>query len=125
MLRRFLFAKLRGVRITCANLHYEGSISLDEEYLEKTGILPNEAVTVLNVSNGQRFETYVIKGERGSGAVELNGPAARLGVVGDEIMVLSYAQLSSEEIAGHTPTIVAVTSEGCKVLSEKAHCSDR
>ncbi len=116
MLRRFLNAKLRGVRITRANLHYEGSITLDEEYLDITGILPNEAVVILNVSNGQRFETYVIKGARGSGAVELNGPAARLGVEGDEIMVLSYASLSPEEIPGHHPTIVSVSDEGLKVL---------
>ena len=108
MLRRFLYAKLRDIRITNANLEYEGSITLDKAYLEESGILPHEEVHVLNMENGARFVTYVIEGERGSGAVELNGPAAKLGSVGDRIMVLSYCSLAPEEIAGHTPKIVSI-----------------
>jgi len=108
MHRMFLNGKLRDVRITGVNLEYEGSITIDEDYLERAGILPNEEVHVLNVNTGVRLTTYVIKGERGSGIMELNGPAARLGMVGDRIMVLTYAMLSPEEIAGHKPTIVSV-----------------
>jgi aspartate 1-decarboxylase len=104
----FLNGKIRDIRITGVNLEYEGSITLDEEYLERSGILPNEEVHVLNVDTGSRLITYAIKGERHSGIVELNGPAARLGMKGDRIMVLSYAMLSSEEIPGHTPKIVCI-----------------
>ncbi|KMQ50902.1 Aspartate 1-decarboxylase [Chitinispirillum alkaliphilum] len=108
MYRMFLNSKIRDVRITGVNLHYEGSITIDENYLEKSGILPNEEVHVLNVNTGTRLTTYVIKGERGSGAVELNGPAARLGMVGDNIMIISYAMLSPEEIADHKPVIINI-----------------
>jgi aspartate 1-decarboxylase len=108
MLRMFLNGKIRDIRITGVNLEYEGSITLDEEYMEKAGILPNEEVHVLNVDTGTRLITYTIKGERHSGIVELNGPAARLGMKGDRIMVLSYAMLNPEEIAGHKPKIVCI-----------------
>ncbi|GBU23058.1 aspartate 1-decarboxylase [Fibrobacteres bacterium R8-0-B4] len=108
MYRMFLNGKLRDVRITGVNLEYEGSITIDEEYLERAGILPDEEVHVLNVNTGVRLTTYVIKGERGSGIMELNGPAARLGMVGDRIMVLTYAMLSPEEIAGHKPKIISI-----------------
>jgi aspartate 1-decarboxylase len=108
MYRMFLNSKIRDVRITGVNLEYEGSITIDEDYLERAGILPDEEVHVLNVNTGSRLTTYVIKGERGSGIMELNGPAARLGMVGDRIMVLAYAMLSPEEFAGHKPTIISV-----------------
>ena len=108
MFRMFLNAKIRDIRITKTYLDYEGSITLDEDYLERAGIQPNEEVHVLNADTGTRLITYAIRGKRGSGAVELNGPAARLGMIGDRIMVLSYALLSPEEIAGHTPRIICV-----------------
>lgn len=108
MLRMFLNGKLRDIRITGVNLEYEGSITLDADYLERAGILPNEEVHVLNKETGTRLITYTIKGERGSGIVELNGPAARLGMVGDRIMILSYCMLSEAEIANHTPKIVSI-----------------
>jgi aspartate 1-decarboxylase len=108
MYRRFLNAKIRDIRITGTHLGYEGSITLDQGWLEEAGILPNEEVQVLNVDTGARFTTYVITGKRGSGAVELNGPAARLAQVGDEVMVLTYALLDVDEIEGHEPTVVSV-----------------
>ena len=111
MFRRFLSGKIRDIRLTRTNLEYEGSITLDEDYLDRAGILPNEEVHVLNVDTGTRMITYAIKGERGSGAVELNGPAARLGMVGDRVMVLSYALLTREEIPGHEPKIICVNPE--------------
>lgn len=114
MLRRFLGAKIQGLRITGLNLKYEGSITLDQCYIDAAGILPGEAVDVLSLENDNRFTTYVIQGERGSGVVELNGPAARLGAKGDRIMVLSYVLLTPEEIKSHCPTIVnaADTAKG-------------
>jgi aspartate 1-decarboxylase len=113
MLRMFLNAKIRDIRLTKTNLDYEGSITLDEAYMERVGILHNEEVHVLNADTGARIITYAIRGERGSGAVELNGPAARLGMVGDRIMVLSYAMLTPEEIALHEPKIICVHPEKC------------
>ena len=106
MLRRFLGAKIRDIRLTGVYLEYEGSIRIDEDYLEKAGILPNEEVQVLNMESGRRFTTYTITGPRGSGVVELNGPAAHLGKTGDRVMVLSYVMLAEQEIAGHSPRIV-------------------
>lgn len=112
MLRSFLKAKIRDIRITGTHLEYEGSITLDQEYLEASGIAPNEEVQVLNLENGARFTTYVIQGDRGSGAVDLNGPAALLASEGDRVMVLSYALLFEEEIPHHEPVIVRVNPEG-------------
>lgn len=111
MIRRFLHAKIRDIRITGTFIDYEGSITLDEEYLEEAGILPYEEVHVLNVDSGERFITYAIKGKRGSGAVELNGPAAHLGKRGDRLMVLTYCYLTEEEVAGHKPRIVSRLSK--------------
>lgn len=111
MLRIFLSGKIRDIRLTKTNLEYEGSITLDADYLERSGIYPNEEVHVLNLDTGARVITYAIKGERGSGAVELNGPAARLGMVGDRVMVLSYVMLTPEEIAQHEPKIICVHPE--------------
>jgi aspartate 1-decarboxylase len=108
MIRRFFSAKLRDVKITGTYVDYEGSITLDEDYLEQTGILPYEEVHVLNIESGTRFITYAIKGKRGSGAVELNGPAAHLGTVGDRVMILTYAYLTKEEIPGHQPRVVSI-----------------
>ncbi len=108
MLQRFLKAKIRDIRITKSHLEYEGSIALDEDYLERSGIRPYEEVQVLNMENGARLTTYAIRGERGSKAVELNGPAARLGLPGDRIMVLTYCLLSEDEIGGHEPVVVSV-----------------
>ena len=107
----FLNGKIRDIRLTKTNLDYEGSITLDEDYLERAGILPNEEVHVLNVETGTRLITYAIKGKRGAGAVELNGPASRLGMVGDRVMVLSYALLTREEISGHQPKIICINPE--------------
>jgi len=83
--------------ITEAELFYEGSITIDEDLLKAVDILPGEKVDVLNINNGNRFTTYIIVGEAGSGRICLNGPAARLGLVGDQVIVLSYATMEPEE----------------------------
>lgn len=101
-------SKLHQLKVTEANLHYEGSITIDAELLEKTGILPYEKVQVLNITNGNRLETYTIEGKRGSRVCCLNGAAARLTEVGDRIIVISYAEMSPEEAQKHKPKVVIV-----------------
>jgi aspartate 1-decarboxylase len=105
MLRRFLFSKIRDLQITRTNLEYQGSITLDRAFLEKSGILPGEEVDVVNLENGSRLTTYTIAAKRGSHVAELNGPAARCGCVGDRIMVLAYCSLNPEEIMKHKPKV--------------------
>lgn len=108
MMLEIFKAKIHQARITQADLFYEGSLTVDEDLLEAAGILPYEKVQVVNISNGNRFETYAIKGERGSGVIGLNGAAARLGVPGDMVIVITYAQMSPEEAAGFKPTVILV-----------------
>lgn len=111
MLRSFLKAKIRDIRITGTHLEYEGSITLDEDWLDAAGIAVNEEVQILNLESGARFTTYVIRGDRGSGTVELNGPAALLASMGDRVMVLSYCLLLPEEIQDHEPIVLCVDPE--------------
>lgn len=101
-------AKLHRLRVTEADLYYEGSITIDEELLAVSGILPYEKVQVVNVNNGARLETYTIPGAPGSRTVCLNGPAARLAARGDEVIVIAYAQMTPEEARNHRPRIVLV-----------------
>ncbi len=106
--RWMMRAKIHRARVTGVELEYGGSITLDEELLKASGILPNERVQVLNLNNGARFETYVIKAPAGSGAVILNGPAARLAYPGDEVIVISYALVPEEEAERMRPKVVIV-----------------
>lgn len=99
-------AKLHPLRVTEADLYYEGSITVDAELLERAGILPYEKVQVVNVNNGARLETYTIPGEPGSRVVCMNGPAARLAAEGDSVIVISYVQLTPEEAEDHRPRVV-------------------
>ena len=108
MLRQFLNSKINRATVTDANLNYVGSITIDEEFLELAGILEWEKVEILNINNGERFQTYAIKGKRGSKCFCLNGAAARKAQPGDKIIIVTYAQLTNEEIKNHKPTIVQV-----------------
>ena len=108
MLRTMLRAKISGLTVTDKQLYYKGSITLDIALLEKADILPGEQVEVLNLHNGERFATYTIKGKRGSGCAVLNGPAARLGEVGDKIIVLCYGLVDGSEAAHVKARIVKV-----------------
>ncbi len=99
-------AKLQRLRVTEADLYYEGSITLDETLLEASGILPYEKVQVVNVNNGSRLETYAIPGPSGSGVVKMNGPAARSAAPGDEVIVIAYADMTPEEGRRHRPRLV-------------------
>ena len=101
-------SKLHRVRVTEADLNYEGSVTIDSDLMDAAQILPWEQVNVLNVNNGERFDTYAIRGPRGSGVICLNGPAARLAHVGDLVIILTYAQMEREELLRHTPIVVHV-----------------
>lgn len=108
MQRTLLLAKIHNCTLTAANLHYVGSISIDEVLLNKAGILPYEQVQVVNNSNGERFITYAIPAPPNSGAIELNGAAARLGITGDRLIIMTYGQLTLEELKNYSPTVVIV-----------------
>ncbi len=101
-----LKSKIHRVSITQAELHYVGSITIDEDLMDAANIIENEKVQIVNINNGERLETYVIKGERGTGTVCMNGPAARKVQVGDVIIVISYASMDFEEAKTFKPTII-------------------
>ncbi len=101
-----LKSKIHRVTVTEANLNYIGSITIDEALIEAANIIPNEKVQVVDINNGERIETYVIKGERGSGCVCLNGPAARKVVVGDIVIIMSYASMDFEEAKHFVPSVI-------------------
>lgn len=106
-----LKAKIHRAKVVQAELNYVGSITIDEELLEKAGILEYEMVQVVDIDNGKRFETYTIAGERGSGLICVNGAAARCVQVGDNIIIMSYCQLDEDEAALHKPRVVFVNEE--------------
>ena len=108
MQRVMLKSKIHRAVLTGTNLDYEGSIAVDPILLEAADILPNEQVQVLNINNGSRITTYAIVAERGSGTVMLNGPAARSGIVGDVVVILTYASIDSSELTGYAPKILKV-----------------
>lgn len=111
MMRTMLKSKIHRARVTAANLHYEGSITIDPILLEAADILPYELVHVLNINNGARFETYAIAGERGSGEVCINGAAARLASRGDIVIILSYQALTEDAARDHKPKLVYVDED--------------
>ncbi|MCX7862176.1 MAG: aspartate 1-decarboxylase [Bacteroidales bacterium] len=101
-----LKSKIHKVTITQADLNYVGSITIDEALMEAANLIENEKVHVLNLNNGERIETYVIRGERNSGVICLNGPAARKAAVGDIVIILSYAYMDFEQAKHHKPTLI-------------------
>lgn len=106
MIIEVMKSKIHRVKVTQAELNYVGSITIDEDLMDAANLIANEKVQIVNNNNGARFETYVIKGERGSGTICLNGAAARLVQVGDVIIIISYAWLNSEEAKVHEPKLV-------------------
>ena len=106
MMIEVLKSKIHRITVTEANLHYVGSITIDEDIMEASNLIENEKVQVVNVNNGSRIETYVIKGKRRSGICCLNGPAARKAAVGDIVIVISYATMIFEEAKNFKPWIV-------------------
>lgn len=108
---QLLKSKIHRVKITQAELHYVGSITIDEALMEAANIIENEKVQIVNINNGERLETYVIKGERDSGQICLNGPAARKAQVGDVVIIITYATMDFEEAKKYKPTIIFPDSQ--------------
>lgn len=106
MLIHVMKSKLHRVKITQAELNYVGSVTIDEELMDAANLIENEKVQIVNNNNGERFETYVIKGERGSGTVCLNGAAARRAQVGDIVIIIAYGIMTTEEAKEHKPSLV-------------------
>lgn len=103
---QLLKSKIHRVKITQAELHYVGSITIDEDLMDAASLIENEKVQIVNINNGERLETYVIKGERGSGQVCLNGPAARKAQVGDIIIIIAYCSMEVSEAKAYQPVII-------------------
>ncbi|MFN8416827.1 MAG: aspartate 1-decarboxylase [Cytophagaceae bacterium] len=103
---QLLKSKIHRVKVTQAELHYVGSITIDEALMDAANIIENEKVQVVNLNNGERLETYVIKGERNSGVICMNGPAARKVQVGDVVIIISYCSMEFEEAKKHKPTLI-------------------
>ena len=106
MMIEVLKSKLHCVQVTEANLNYMGSITIDEDLMDAAGLIAGEKVQIVNNNNGERFETYIIKGERGSGCICLNGAAARKCQVGDTAIIIAYALMDFEEAKAYKPTVV-------------------
>ena len=108
MLQYMLKSKIHRATVIEADLNYEGSLSVDRDLMDAVGLFPYERVNIYNINNGERFDTYVIEGRAGSGMIGLNGAAARKGMTGDLIIIVSYALYAPEELAGYKPRIVVL-----------------
>jgi aspartate 1-decarboxylase len=111
-----LKSKIHKVTVTEANLNYVGSVSIDEDLMEASNIIENEKVQVLDINNGERLETYVIRGKRGSGEICLNGPAARKVMVGDVVIIMSYASVDFQEAKAFRPVIIFPDTKTNKII---------
>ncbi|GAB2944583.1 aspartate 1-decarboxylase [Hafnia psychrotolerans] len=118
MIRTMLQGKLHRVHVTQADLHYEGSCAIDQDFLDASGILEYEAIDIYNINNGQRFSTYAIAAERGSRIISVNGAAARCACVGDLLIICSYVQMSDVEARKHQPKVAYF--EGDNILKRTA-----
>lgn len=115
MLRTLLKSKIHRVAVTQCELHYEGSCAIDEDLLDAANMVENEQIHIWNINNGERFITYAIKGERGSGMISVNGSAARRASVGDLIIIAAFAQVDDKEVAAHQPDLVFVDDKNRQV----------
>jgi aspartate 1-decarboxylase len=115
MQRKMLKSKIHRATVTDCDLHYVGSITVDVDLLEQSDILENELVHVLDIDNGQRFETYTIAGARGSGMIQVNGAAARLVAKGDKVIIVSYADYTEAELKDYEPVVVHVDEDNRRV----------
>jgi len=116
MLIEVLKSKIHKVAVTEANLNYVGSVTIDEDLMDASNLIENEKVQVLNINNGERLETYVIKGKRGSGEICLNGPAARKVTVGDVVIIMSYASVDFQEAKSFRPVIIFPDTKTNKLI---------
>ena len=115
MFRTLLKSKIHRVKTTHAELHYEGSCAIDEDLLDASGIVENEQIHIWNIDNGERFVTYAIKGQRGTGMISVNGSAARRVAVGDLLIIAAFAQVHEDQIASHRPKLVFVNDQNQQV----------
>ena len=118
MILTMMKGKIHRATVTQADLHYEGSISIDRDLLDMAGILPNEQVDILNINNGERFTTYAITAPRGSKTFGLNGAAARRVQLGDKIIIITYAQMEAEAAKSYVPDVVLL-DENNEVIGPK------
>jgi len=115
MFRTLLKSKIHRAAVTHCELHYEGSCAIDENLLEASGIAENEQVHIWNINNGERFITYAIRGERGSGMISLNGSAARRASLGDLVIIAAFAQVHEDQVPTHEPKLVFVNEQNQQV----------
>lgn len=115
MFRTLLKSKIHRVAVTQCELHYEGSCAIDEDLLDAANLVANEQVHIWNINNGERFITYAIKGERGSGMVSVNGSAARRASAGDLLIIAAFAQVHEDQVATHEPQLVFVDANNHQV----------
>ena len=123
MMRRMFMAKIHRATVTQAELNYVGSITVDQDLLDAAGILENEQVHVLDITNGNRLITYAIPGPRGSGAICINGAAAHLVTPGDKVIILTYVNMSEHEATWHKPRVVHVDENNKQVEVRQPNCS--
>ena len=123
MQRHMFKSKLHRATVTEAELHYEGSLSVDQDLMEAAEMIPHEMIAVYNINNGERFETYIIPGPRGSGVFCLNGAAARKGEVGDKIIIVTSCWLDESELAAHQPLSILLDDHNriAKITREEKH----
>ena len=117
--RTLLKSKIHRATVTHCELHYEGSCAIDEDLLEAANLIENEQVHIWNINNGERFVTYAIKGQRGSGMISVNGSAARRATVGDLLIIAAFAQVDEDEVRAHQPQLVFVN--GANKQTELRH----
>lgn len=119
MLQSMLKSKIHRATVTDANLNYEGSLSIDKMLMDAVGIVPFERIFIYNINNGERFETYAIEGPSDSGIIAMNGAAARKGMIGDLIIIVSYAMLDAAELTDYHPRIILLDEDN----RIKKHCA--
>jgi aspartate 1-decarboxylase len=119
-----LKSKLHRAAVTGASLHYEGSMTISADLAERVGLLPYEKILVGNMANGQRFETYVIYGERGTGQIQLNGATAHLGKIGDRLTIMNFASFTPEEAVGHRPRVLLLDEKNEVIRYEGGEVAD-
>lgn len=117
MFRTLLTSKIHRVAVTHCELHYEGSCAIDEDLLDAAGIVENEQIHIWNIDNGERFVTYAIKGQRGSGMISVNGSAARRAAVGDLVIIAAFGQVHEDRVPAHRPKLVFVDETNRQVAA--------
>lgn len=124
MLRTFLVSKLHRASVTQRDLNYVGSITIDKNLLDASGMKANEKVDIYNIDNGNRFSTYIIEGEAGSGIIGVNGAAARLVSINDKLIIVNFAQMTMEEFKSHEPNVIIIESDDNKLFINKEELND-